>query len=67
MGGIRRATYTHDGHGNITSDGSRTFEYDQNNRLVRVSQDGVTLGEYSYDGHGRRVRKIALGLVTLPE
>ncbi|RLC13706.1 MAG: hypothetical protein DRI57_15740, partial [Deltaproteobacteria bacterium] len=65
IGGIQRAEYTYDGHGNIVSDGTRTFEYNQNSRLVKVTQGGVTLGEYSYDGHGRRVRKVALGVATL--
>jgi len=45
--------------------GRLTFEYDQNNRLVRVSRDGTVLGEYSYDGQGRRVKKLASGTVTL--
>jgi len=57
--------YAYDGHGNIVSDGTRTFEYDQNNRLVRVSRDGTAVGEYFYDGQGRRVKKIASGIVTL--
>ncbi len=45
--------------GNITSDGVRTFEYDQSNRLIRVTKSGVVLGEYAYDAFNRRVRKKA--------
>ncbi len=50
-----------EGHGNIVSDGTRTFEYYQNSRLVKVTQGG----EYSYGGKGRRVKKLASGVVTL--
>ncbi|GEM_PF-1886274 len=30
-----------------------------------MSRDGTVLGEYSYDGQGRRVKKLASGMVTL--
>ncbi|MCP4352355.1 MAG: hypothetical protein GY795_43405 [Desulfobacterales bacterium] len=63
--GAKVASYTYDGHGNIVSDGTRTFDYDQNNRLVRVSEYETVLGEYFYDGRGRRVKKIASGVTTL--
>ncbi|MDM8549183.1 RHS repeat-associated core domain-containing protein [Desulfobacterales bacterium HSG2] len=56
---------SYDGHGNLISDGIRSFEYDQNNRLVKVSQNDVTLGAYSYDGRGRRVKKVASGKTVL--
>ncbi len=63
--GSKEAVYVYDGHGNIVSDGTRTFEYNQNNRLIRVSRDGSVVGEYFYDGQGRRVKKLASGVVTL--
>lgn len=53
--------YSHDGHGNIVSDGVRTFRYDDENRLVKVMSGQAVLAEYGYDGFSRRVRKIAGG------
>lgn len=46
-------------NGNLTADGERTYEYDPENRLVRVRRqaDGVVLAEYLYDALGRRVGK----------
>jgi hypothetical protein len=46
------AAVTHDARGNLTSDGSRTFAYDVENRLTSVSGSvSMTLG---YDPGGRR-------------
>jgi len=53
--------YAYDDNGNIISDGTRTFTYNQDNRLIRVEQGAVTLGEYAYDGLGRRVKKTVSG------
>jgi RHS repeat-associated protein len=46
----------YDNAGNHTSDAqSRTFEYDGENRQTKFN---VTVGQYFYDGDGRRVKKI---------
>jgi RHS repeat-associated protein len=48
---------TYDLNGNLTSDGTRTFEWDAENRLVAVTI--VATGhrsEFGYDGLGRRVQ-----------
>jgi RHS repeat-associated protein len=50
-------TYQYDAAGEITSDGSKTFVYNQNRRLIRVLDGSTVLGEYTYDGQGRRVIK----------
>jgi RHS repeat-associated protein len=55
-------TFTYDANGNLTSDGTRTFEWDAENRLVRVLEDESTVSEFSYDGFGRRSEKIAAGV-----
>ena len=43
----------------MTSDGSRKFEYDADNRLVRVTNvsDGSLVASFEYDGFGRRTSK----------
>ena len=60
------APLTYDDNGNLTDDGTKTYEYDYENRLVRVTRtsDSAILGEYNYDALGRRVEKQASGATT---
>jgi len=44
---------TYDLNGNLTGDGQRILEYDDNDRLTRVTE-GNQQTEYAYDGYGRR-------------
>src|SRR5262249_39663516 len=48
---VSGTTYAHDANGNLTSDGSRTFGYDVENRLTSVS--GSASLTLSYDPNGR--------------
>jgi RHS repeat-associated protein len=48
------ATFTYDPNGNMTSDGSKTYTWDAENRLVEVKQGGNMLAAFAYDGEGRR-------------
>jgi RHS repeat-associated protein len=50
-------TVTFDANGNLTSDGSRTFEWDARNELVAVTE-GDHRSEFSYDALQRRTREI---------
>jgi RHS repeat-associated protein len=50
-------TFTFDANGNVTGDGSRTFEWDAENRLLAINS-GIRRIEFAYDGRGRRVRTI---------
>jgi RHS repeat-associated protein len=50
-------TLTFDANGNLTSDGTRTFEWDARNQLVAVNV-GSHRSEFTYDGKQRRVRMI---------
>ncbi len=63
--GTEAKTYSYDSNGSIISDGTRTFVYNQNNRLVRVEKGAAVLGEYSYDAFGRRVKKTISGISTV--
>jgi RHS repeat-associated protein len=54
---------TIDPNGNLTSDGSKTYEWDAENRLVRVTEGGTQLASFLYDAHGIRTRK-TVGTVT---
>ncbi len=54
--------YSYDSSGNMTADPqSRTFVYDAENKQVEVIDDSVTVGEYFYDGDGKRVKKVVPG------
>ena len=48
------ASYTYDANGNLTSDGTRTFAWDGENRLVQIVS-GTHESDFTYDGLGRRV------------
>ena len=54
VGGTSRS---HDKNGNLTDDGTNTYEYDYKNQIVRVKQSSTTIAEYKYDALGRRVEK----------
>jgi RHS repeat-associated protein len=59
------AVYSYDAAGNIISDGLHTdYFYNQNNRLIRVEIDGLTIAEYAYDAFERRVMKVVNGVTT---
>jgi hypothetical protein len=47
------ASYTYDANGNLTSDGARTFDYDDENQLVRISASNYET-HFIYDGFMRR-------------
>ena len=59
--GTQAKTYTTDNHGNIISDGTLTYIYNQNNRLTEVKNGSTTIVEYVYDAFQRRVKKITSG------
>lgn len=52
---------TYDANGNLLSDGSRTFSWDAENRLIRITYANQPGKETSfvYNGLGQRVRKIS--------
>ena len=50
--------YTYDLNGNLTSDGTRAFDYDNENQLLRVTVTNKWKSEFTYDGKmRRRIRK----------
>ncbi|MFC1896324.1 RHS repeat-associated core domain-containing protein, partial [Thermodesulfobacteriota bacterium] len=49
--------FSHDANGNMIAMGSRALVYNQNNRLVEIVDDGVSLGGYTYNALGQRVIK----------
>lgn len=57
---INATTVLSDFNGNTSDDGTDTYLYDEENRLVQVTAKGThaVLGKYQYDAFGRRVSKI---------
>ena len=53
---IITAGYVYDTAGNMTNDSLHTYAYDAENRIKTVDATAVT---YSYNGTGRRVKKVA--------
>ncbi len=50
--------WSYDSAGNTTVDASgNSFTYDAENKQTKVTNGGTTLGEYWYDGDGKRVKK----------
>jgi RHS repeat-associated protein len=52
---VSSKTLTYDANGNLTSDGTRTFEWDARNQIVAVNV-GSHRTEFTYDGRQQRVR-----------
>src|SRR4030095_7164300 len=51
-------TFLFDQNGNMRHNGTRTFEYDDENQLTRITEPNAWKSEFSYDGKmRRRVRK----------
>lgn len=63
--GAETVFYVHDAAGRITSIDDRTLTYNDNDRLVRVEENGAVLGEYVYNGLGQRVKKTVDGETTI--
>ena len=55
---------TYDANGNLTSDGTYTFGYDSENRLISASGAGNT-ASYAFDAQGRRKTKTVNGVTTV--
>lgn len=60
---VAGTTYNYDGNGNLKSDGTFTYAYDEENRLRSATATGHTIS-YDYDPLGRRRAKTVDGLKT---
>jgi len=54
--------FAYDANGNLTSDGTRTLEWNARNQLTRVLSSGAEVARFVYDGNGHRVQKITGGV-----
>ena len=54
-------TFAYDDAGNLVKDGQFIYTYDAWHRLVTAvsaEDDDITIGTYTYDGRGRRIKKV---------
>jgi RHS repeat-associated protein len=59
---ITSAGWTYDAAGNTLTEASgQSYVYDSENKQVTALNGGGTLGEYYYDGDGKRVKKVVSG------
>jgi RHS repeat-associated protein len=57
--------YTYDENGNLTDDGTRTYVYDAETRLLEVKEGGNTLASFTYRADGmRKTMTTAEGTLT---
>jgi len=56
---LAAVTYTYDSNGNMTSDGTKCYVYNQANQLkqVKTCSNSQLIAEYSYDYNGNRIIK----------
>jgi RHS repeat-associated protein len=62
--GATSASFTYDANGNMTSDGTRTYEWDAENRLVAVKEGATAVASYTYNKDGIRTSKTVAGMTT---
>ncbi len=62
--GATSKSFTYDANGNMTSDGTRTYEWDAENRLVAVKEGASTIANYTYNARGLRVAKTTGGITA---
>ena len=55
--GEKAFNFSYDNDGNTTHENSRQSIYNYNQRLTRVTENGITESEYAYNGKGQRVKK----------
>ncbi|WP_228739209.1 RHS repeat-associated core domain-containing protein [Xanthomonas euvesicatoria] len=54
----------YDDNGNLLSDGSRSYVWDDRDRLKEIQQGGTTIASFSYDALGRRTARTEGGTST---
>jgi RHS repeat-associated protein len=58
---VSTSSSSYDANGHLIAQGTKTYEWDAANRLVRVLDDGTEIARFAYDGNGRRVQKTTSG------
>ena len=56
------SSFVYDLNGNLTSHGTKSYEWDAEDRLVRALDNSSEVARFTYDGLGRRAEKISGGV-----
>jgi RHS repeat-associated protein len=64
--GVKNYSFGYDSNGNTITENSRQYTYNQNQRLIKVTDTytDTVLGEYTYNANGQRVKKVVDGRTT---
>ncbi|MBK8221893.1 MAG: RHS repeat-associated core domain-containing protein [Candidatus Obscuribacter sp.] len=65
--GSSSASPTFDANGNMTSDGTNTYEWDAENRLIKINYPGIgNSSQFAYDANGRNIKilEVVNGSIT---
>ncbi|MBW1695621.1 MAG: RHS domain-containing protein [Deltaproteobacteria bacterium] len=63
--GANPRSFSYDFNGNTTGLGNLTCAYNQNDRLIRIEENGAVTAEYTYNGNGQRVKKVSNGKTVI--
>jgi RHS repeat-associated protein len=63
----RVANFSYDANGNVTFDGTNTYAYDAENRMISTTSPTSVVTNYTYDAEGRRVKVATVGAATYDE
>lgn len=55
--GEKALSFNYDNNGNTTTENTKQFIYNQNQRLTQMTDSGNFIGEYVYNGKGQRAEK----------
>lgn len=62
---VGSVTPTYDGNGDLTFDGTFTYGYDAENRMISVKQGSTPVASYAYDAQGQRKLKTVGSTTTI--
>ena len=63
--GTSPVTFTFDANGNMATENTRSYTYNENQRLIKAAEASSTLGEYVYNANGQRTTKTVSGVTTV--
>ncbi len=63
--GEKTFDFDYDNTGNTTVENNREYIYNQNQRLIKVTDTDTVVGKYVYNGNNQRVKKIVNGQTTV--
>jgi RHS repeat-associated protein len=58
------ATVATDANGSLTGDGTRSYQWDERNRLVQITEGATPIATFNYDAFNRRIGKSINGSST---